>query len=135
MHVRFERRVTTGGNLPKTGKPRLDVEAAEILNAIEFEIVQRVRARTDKTHVTANHVDQLRKFVDAETAEPHAGARHARIVLNLEEWALALIRGAAQRGLSFIGAVDHGAELVAAKLLSLPSHTRGGIKGRSRRVE
>src|SRR6185437_6808660 len=66
-----------------TGDPGLDVGAVTIKRDIArqfFDEVRPLRARTDEAHLTAQHVDELRQFVDPCRADESTHAGDSRVV-------------------------------------------------------
>ena len=82
LHPFFERQGTPPIDLPKTGQAWPDAESPAVPICAEFlEIANGKRAGSDQTHITFEHVDELRQFVEAELAQHGADDGHARIVL------------------------------------------------------
>src|SRR5262249_7039889 len=69
--------------LRPAGESRFDAMAVRVIRDLRFEIADELRALgagSDETHVTAQYVEDLRKFVDATTPQESADAGDARIV-------------------------------------------------------
>ena len=85
------------------------------------------RPGADQAHVAAQHIPELRHFVQRVFAEQAAHAGDARIVRHLEQDAVAfvqMVHGIAQR----IGIGHHGAELEAVKLMAFAADPLAAIK-------
>src|SRR6202012_2231716 len=70
-------------DLRPPGQARFDVMAESVIGdqLLVFGIMRRgVRPWTDQRHVTADHVEQLRQFVDARSPKPTTQPCHAWIV-------------------------------------------------------
>jgi hypothetical protein len=74
---------------------------------------------THQRHVTAKNIPQLRKFVDAPTAEPRSEFRAAWIVPQRPH-----------RAESFLGIASHGTKFQDDKPLAAQSHSNLSIKSR-----
>jgi hypothetical protein len=46
-----------------------------------FLVLGQMRPRTDDAHIAFEHIDELRKLIDAEFSQPSSGWKHSRIVL------------------------------------------------------
>lgn len=111
-HVGVEGGVAASGDLPEASDAGLHVQAAEMLNVVALVIVEGMRAGANEAHLSLEDVDELGQLVEAEFAEPAAGAGDAGIFLHFEEGTLAFV-GCAQLLFAALGVHDHAAELVA----------------------
>ena len=82
-----------------------------------FAFGDRQRPRAHQGHVALEHIEELWQLVHAGLAEELADRRDARIVFQLERWAI-LLAELLQLGLLGFGIDAHGAELVNLKRLS-----------------
>ena len=67
-----EGRVGTRFHLPESSQSRRNEEAFELMRREELELVGDQRSRAYEGHLSAQHVDQLRKFVKARLPQPAA---------------------------------------------------------------
>src|SRR5277367_880665 len=104
-----------------------------MLDRVSLEVVHRMRPRSYQAHLSAQHIQELRKFIDAEFPEPLSAARDAWIVLHLEKRAFALVRFA-QRIFLCLRLFDHRSQLVAFELSSFFSHAQCRIERRTARI-
>ena len=71
-------------NLRPPSDPRPDEFSNKIFSHHPHEhffVLGQMRPRTDDAHVAFQHVDELRKFVDAEFSQPPSSREHSRVVL------------------------------------------------------
>src|SRR5437899_4335856 len=111
----------TGCDLPQAGKPRGNVKAAKMLKIVSFEIIFGMRPWTDNAHITLEHIEELRQFINAVLAKETSQAGDAGIVHNLEGGAIALIH-MHQAVFAGISISYHRAEFVAAEFPALAAH-------------
>src|SRR5439155_15275195 len=77
--------IVAAADLPETSQPRLDAQAPTMRQVVESsDFIDRQRPRAHQAHFAADHIHQLRKFVDAVFADKPADGRDARIVAQLE---------------------------------------------------
>src|SRR5437879_519949 len=91
-------------------------------------------ARTYQAHIPFYDIPELGQFIEAVLAKKAAEPRDARIIGDFEERVPALVESA-QRIFQFVRTVDHGAEFIASKSLSLFSRAERTIDDRARRFE
>src|SRR5580704_7203492 len=132
-HIRFERRIAPRRHLPQSRHSRLYIQPPQIFRSISLDIVHRMWPRSDQTHISQNHVDELRQFVNAESPQPNSAPCNPRILLHLEKRPIAFVR-APQFLFGHVRARHHGSQFVAAKLFSFSPHAQRRIKYRPRRV-
>ena len=113
-HIRLERRIAPCGHLPEPRNAGLYVQPPVVLQAILLEIVGGMGPWANETHIAAQNVPELRKFVEAIFSEKPADVGDSRVVLNLEARAGAFVL-TAQLSFVFVGFDDHGAKLVAGE--------------------
>src|SRR5579872_2969848 len=130
FHAPRERRVLPCGYLPEAGQPRCDVETLPILQCVVIRVINGMRAGPDQAHLATQDIPKLRQFIKAVTPQKPPGPRDARVVGNLEEWAISLILSA-QRLLALVGIGHHGAELVAEETTAFASKTWRTVERRS----
>src|SRR5262245_60178305 len=63
-------------HLPESGEARLHLEPRRVPQTIGFRSERR-RTRPDQRHVSLEHVQQLRQFVETELAENAPATSHA----------------------------------------------------------
>src|SRR5208283_216563 len=114
VHVEFERRTPARGNLPKTGDAGFYVKAPVVLKFVLADLGDGMRPRPNQAHLPAQHIPELREFVEAVAAEDVADASDSGVVVDFEDRALQLVAGA-QIFLEVFGVGHHGAKLVAAE--------------------
>src|SRR5207253_10060146 len=73
-------------------------------------VANRKRPRTDERHFSPENVQELWQLVERVPPQHSADARHAWVVLDLEQRARRLVRGL-ERGLALGRIRVHGAEL------------------------
>src|SRR5260370_16576563 len=76
--------MVAAAHLPQAGYSRRRLQAAEMRGLVKRGVVGEGGGRADEAHFAANHIDELRQFIDAEAAEPVAGLSHALVVGELE---------------------------------------------------
>src|SRR5260370_35090034 len=76
--------MVAAAHLPQAGYSRRRLQAAQMPRLVKLELIGQGGARADEAHFAANHIDELRQFIDAEAAEPVAGLSHALVVGELE---------------------------------------------------
>ena len=108
LHAGFEGRIAARSHLPEPSDAGLNVETPQIFGTVEFNVVERVRARANQAHVTADYVKDLREFINAEFPQPRARRRNPRIVLHLKKGAAALVHRP-QALFSLVRISNHGA--------------------------
>src|SRR5437870_13662726 len=65
--------IVAAADLPETSQPRLDAQAPTMRQVVESsDFIDRQRPRAHQAHFTPDHIDQLRKFVDAVFADKPA---------------------------------------------------------------
>lgn len=99
------------GDLPEAGEAGFDAEAAALgvfFDARNF--VDGEGAGADEAHLAPEDVDELGKFVDAESAEPGAEGEDAGVVADFEDGAVHFVLGGEFFAHGF-GVGVHGAEL------------------------
>src|SRR6185312_5309730 len=132
--------VGTARHLPEPGDAGQEVGAllgrlSEVaLQRLDLARRQRQRARADDAHLAAQDVEELRELVEREPPQELAHARHARVVLRLEEGALRVVE-ALHVGDALLGVGDHGAELEGVEDLALVAVALLREQDRPRRVE
>src|SRR5207249_3468440 len=71
---------------------RFDAQAPSVSRIIEsLDFIHRQWARSHQDHLSAQHIEKLRKLVDAEFAQESAHASNPRIVADLEDRAVHFI--------------------------------------------
>ena len=81
-HPLVERDSTAAVDLPKAGNSRFHAEPPPLPIFIEALIIaNRQWSWAYQTHVTVQHVKQLRKFIDATSSQEFANWRDPRIIL------------------------------------------------------
>ena len=101
---------------------------------IMLELIDGRRSRSDKTHITSQDIEKLRKLIDARLPDKLSDPRDPRIILHLEHQSLDLI-GGHQFLLSRLRVLIHGPELIERKLSSVLSDSRLSKEYRSRRIK
>src|SRR5208282_6138249 len=90
--------MVAAADLPQAGYSGRRLQAAQMPRLIKLELVGQGGARADEAHLAANHIEELRQFIDAEAAEQPADGSYALVVGELEH---ALAAGAVlRRGLA-----------------------------------
>ena len=80
-------------DLPEAGHAG-EHEVALAVPGLELLVVaQRQRPRADEAHLAAEHVPELRDLVQREAPEDRADRGHARVLADLEQRAVRLVRG------------------------------------------
>src|SRR6266446_3775860 len=130
MHVEIERWTVARGDLPESGHPRLHVQAPVVVEFVAADFVHRVRPRPHQAHLPAQHIPELREFVEAVAADESAETGDPGVIPQLEDGAFPLI-ACAQSLLQLIGAGGHGAELVTEEAASLGAGAFRRVKGGS----
>jgi len=130
MHVEIERWTVARGDLPESGHPRFHVQAPVVVKFVAANFVHRVRPRPHQAHLPAQHIPELREFVEAVAADEPAETGDPGVIPKFEDWAFSLI-AVAQSLLQLVGSSGHGAELVAEKAASLGACAFRRIEGRS----
>ena len=102
FHPSLEIDVVAAGDGPQAGEPGTHTEAAALPALVVVDLAWNGGARAHQGHVTAQHVPQLRPFVDGELAQVAAEEREARVARDLEDassrvlrWATAACRASA----------------------------------------
>src|SRR5436190_9093152 len=114
-HEVVEAEIGTAGDLPEPGQARENEVALEV-PALELLVVaQRQRSRPDEAHLAPEHVPDLRDLVQREAAENRPDRGHARVLADLEEGPVRLVRRF-ELGLAPSCAGVHRAELVHPEL-------------------
>src|SRR5437899_5272728 len=130
MHVEIERWTVARGDLPESGHPRFHVQASVVVKFVAANFVHRVRPRPHQAHLPAQHIPELRKFVEAVAADEPTETGDSGVIFELEDGAFPLI-AVAQSLLQLVGSSGHGAELVAEKAASLGAGAFRRIESRS----
>src|SRR5208283_1732397 len=128
-HHLIEGEAITSTHLPQASHARQYIETAAVPVLIHFDFVENGRARTDYAHFAAQHVDDLRQLVDAETSKESAQPCNSPILSDLEEHLLAAReRPAFPNPLACVvamrlvaGSGPHGAELEQLERLTVHS--------------
>src|SRR5512132_3428083 len=60
--------------------PRPEIQSPELTRGVELDLGRERRARTDDTHLAAQHVDQVRQLVERIAAQEAADPRDPRIL-------------------------------------------------------
>src|SRR5882672_7752481 len=106
-----ERELAPSGDLPQAGETRLHAEALALDALVEeIHVPQRHGARPDEAHLTGQHVEELRKLVEAAATQEAARSRDPRVVGDLEDGARGLAQVLELR-LSPAGVFHHRPEL------------------------
>src|SRR5450759_5895685 len=90
------------------------------------DLVDGMRPRPYQAHLPAQHVPELRQFVEAVAADDTADAGDSGVVLNFEDRALSLVAGA-QLFLEVFGVGHHGAKLKAAEAAAFDTGAFRGV--------
>ena len=104
--------VSRGGDLPGAGQTRLHGEPAALPHGVFFDLFGDGRSWPDYAHLSAKHVEQLGKFIQAGFSQKgaHPG-NHPGIFFNLKGRAVGLVE--LLKLLSkLVGIVDHGSEFI-----------------------
>src|ERR1051326_487765 len=123
-----------GRHLPEAGKSGGNVKPPEMLQIISLEVVFRMGTRAHHAHISFEHIEELRQFIDAVLAQKASQAGNAGVIDNFEGGAVPFIH-VHQPVLSGIGISHHGAKFVAAEFAPLASHAPGLIKDGAWRIE
>src|SRR5947209_4286256 len=67
-------------DLPDTGQTGTYGQAHQMVWLVVAHLVGDRRARADQRHLAAQHIEQLRKLVNARTTDERADGRDARVV-------------------------------------------------------
>ena len=133
-HEVVEAEVRAAGDLPEAGHARQH-EVALAVPALEpLEVAQRQRPRADEAHLAAQDVPELRDLVEREPAQHRADGRHARVLADLEERPVGLVRGL-ELGLLDRRVGAHGAELQHPELLLAEADAPVAVEHGPARVE
>src|SRR4029077_11550308 len=97
-------------DLPYAGEPRPNRETAPLPSLLFGDLERDRGARSDDAHFAAQHVDELRKLVDAVFADEPPDGCDARVASHLEDGALLFVVRD-QLGFELLGVGHHGAEL------------------------
>src|SRR4029079_14164826 len=76
-------RIASSADLPDTRQPGSSAEVEIDVRAIQWNFVKHDRPRTNHAHLSTQHVDQLREFVDTELAQHRSDRCNARVILQL----------------------------------------------------
>ena len=74
---------TAARHLPQAGDARLDGVPAVLPRLVVRDDRRQLRTGTDKAHLTAQHVPELRKLVEAQLAQEPPGSGDAGVLRNL----------------------------------------------------
>jgi len=80
-----------GRNLPQTRDPGFHVEAPELLKFVVVDLVDRMRPRSNQAHLSAQHVPELREFVETVAADDTADAGDPGVVIDFEYRSFSLV--------------------------------------------
>ena len=72
VHVELKRGTVACRNLPQTRDARFHVQSPELVKFVVVDLVDRMRPRSDQAHLPAQHVPELREFVEAVAADDTA---------------------------------------------------------------
>ena len=134
MHVEFERRTVARRDLPQAGNAGFHVEAPELVKFVMVDLVDRMRPRSDQAHLAAQHVPELREFVEAVAADETSDASDSGVAVDLENRALSLV-ASAQVFLEVCGIGHHGAKLVTTEAAAFGASTFRRVEDRTGRVQ
>src|SRR5262249_17034388 len=79
-----ERRFILTVNLPVSGQPWQAVYTCPLPRLVVRKFIWRARSRTDKTHLTAKHVEDLRQFIQAAGTQKPAKRGEAWIAKSIQ---------------------------------------------------
>src|SRR5580692_11928215 len=130
VHVEFERRTVARGNLPETRDARLHIQATELVKFVVIDLIDGMRPRSNQAHVSAQHVPELRKLIEAVATDDAPDARDSGVVVNLEDRTLPLV-ASAQVFLKVFRVRHHGAKLIAPEATALRSRAFRGVNDRA----
>src|SRR5215218_8194961 len=98
------------------------MEPMAVVARDQHVLVDDERPRTDEAHLATPHVQQLRELVEARVTQHPPYARHAGIVLDLEQ--PARLVEVAEPVLLGVRIYGHGAELQHLELPPVAAHSR-----------
>src|SRR6185503_11475394 len=98
-------------HLPEAGNAGKHAKSLHLPGRVTLDLVGERRPRPDETHVTFEHVPQLRQLVDAGLAQERAEPGNAGVASDLEDWTLHLIE-MFELGFASLGVREHRAELI-----------------------
>ena len=100
-HEVVEVQAGAAGDLPQAGHPRENGVPGAVPLLEQLVVAERERTRADEAHLPLQHVHDLRDLVQREPPQHATDARHARVVPDLEQRALGLVR-VLERGLELL---------------------------------
>src|SRR5208282_3648512 len=134
VHVELERRTAARRNLPQTRDAGFHVKAPVVVKFVMIDFVDGMRPRSNQAHFSAQHVPELREFVEAIAADDTADAGDSGVVVNFENRAFSLV-AVAQLFLQVFGVGHHGAKLIAAEAAPFGAGAFRGVDNRTGRVQ
>ena len=112
-------------DLPQAREARFDAEAAAMREIIEApDLIDRQRTRANQAHFTAQHVVELRQFIEAFLAQPFANRCATRVVAQLEHGPRHLIE-MIEPVFDLLGFNNHRAKLVQHKFSAAQTAAQG----------
>src|SRR5437899_47414 len=97
---------------------------------VMVDLVDGMRPRSNQAHLPAQHVPELRQFVEAVAADNTADAGDSGVVVDLEGRAFSLV-AIAQVFLEVCGVGHHGAKLVATEAAAFGAGALRGVDDRT----
>ncbi|MCY1304277.1 hypothetical protein D9M70_540230 [compost metagenome] len=123
--------VVASADLPQAGKTGARLQVVDSSLVVELQLILHHRPRADDAHFTADDVDELRQFVEAQLAQNAADDGDPGVILQLARRAPLLIgRRIASKILlqNPITVRPHCAELQATERLPVMTDTAMAIK-------
>src|SRR5665213_54837 len=122
-HLSFEGYVRAAAHLPNTCQPRTHGQAAAMGRSIVIYFTRQCGSRSHHGHLATQYTPQLRKLIQAESADKPADPSDARIPFHFESDAFAVVILIDQGFDHSVGPDHHGTEFRKREHLAPYAHT------------
>src|SRR5579864_6635963 len=127
LHPAIEVELAAAFERPQASHTGAHAQTTPLPRLVLLDLFGQWRSWSDKRHVSAQNVPQLRQFIETGTAQPSAHGSAARIVSDLENRPIYFIQ-MLKLGTQFFGVVHHRTEFIEGEAPPAESATHLAIK-------